>query len=283
MNATDDLSYEGMVAAARAVEERLVVVEHRHDRAVVRLDDPSTLNSLSAPLTVQLLDELGELTRDPAIRSIVLTGTDPAFSAGGNLRLMLESAHPLVDRSDEGATAVWRWIRHQFGGVVRLIARSDTTFIAAVNGAAAGVGLAFALACDVIVASERARIVPAFLPIGLVPEVGTSWLLTRRLGYQGTFAMFAGGQELSGERAAELGLVNELVPHDELLEAADRWSDRIAALPAHAVAMTKPLLRAAADMTWDQAIAMEEYAEPMCFTTRAHRDAVEALVAPISS
>ncbi|HEV3287864.1 MAG TPA: enoyl-CoA hydratase-related protein, partial [Streptosporangiaceae bacterium] len=115
--------------------------------------------------------------------------------------------------------------------------------------------------------------------LGLLPEVGTSWAITRRLGYQGAFAYYAGGEQLDAERARELGLVHEVVPHGELLAAADGWCTRIAALPAHAIAMTKPLLRAAADATWDQAITMEEFAEPQCFTTGAFQQSVQALLA----
>ena len=129
--------------------------------------------------------------------------------------------------------------------------RSDTAFIAAINGAAAGVGLAWALTCDLAIASERARIVPAFGRLGLLPEVGTSWALTRRLGYQGAFAFYAAGEHLDAQRARQLGLVHEVVAHDDLLAAAGDWCTRIAALPAHAIAMTKPLLRAAADASWE--------------------------------
>jgi 2-(1,2-epoxy-1,2-dihydrophenyl)acetyl-CoA isomerase len=195
------------------------------------------------------------------VRTVVLTGSDPAFSAGGDLRLMTEAAHP------------------QFGGVAKLITRTDKAFVAAVNGPAAGVGLAFALACDVLLLSERARIVPAFGKIGLIPEVGTSWLLTRRLGYQRTFELFAAGRILEGEDAYALGLGNAVVAHEQLMGTAAEWCDRIEDLPPHVLAMMKPLLRNAADMTWEQAIAMEEFAEPACFTTRAHRDGVAELLA----
>ena len=271
-------SYDELIGTARASEERLVLVEREGSRATVTMHDPERLNALSAVLTVQLHDALRELAEDPALRTVVLTGTDPAFSAGGDLRLMVEAGHPMVDEGEEGAADVWRWIRNQFGGVAKLIARTDKAFVAAVNGAAAGVGLAFALACDLILLSERARIVPAFGRIGLIPEVGTSWLLTRRLGYQRTFELFAGGRVLSGAEAHELGLGNALVEHDELMAAAAGWCDRIDGLPAHVLAMMKPLLRNAADLSWEQAIAMEEFAEPACFTTRAHRDGVAALL-----
>jgi len=278
MTTTSAPHYDDFVNAARAQQRALVAVERAETHAVVRLDDPRSLNALSAPLTLQLHDVLRELVADPALRTIVLTGIDPAFSAGGDLTLMESYAHPVAEAADEGTPALWRWIRGEFGGIARLITRTDKTFVAAVNGAAAGVGLAFALASDVILVSDRARIVPAFGRIGLLPEVGNSWLLTRRLGYQGAYALFASGRHLSGAEALELGLANELVDHDELLDAARAWCARIDELPDHVARMMKPLLRASADLSWEQAITMEEFAEPGCFTTRAHREAVQQLL-----
>ena len=268
--------YDELLAEAGAEQQRLVSVQRASDRATVTLDDAAKLNVLSAPLVLQLKAALMELVADTEIRSIVLTGADPGFSAGGDLRMMRETPRAL--ESPAGATSIWRWIRREFGGIARLIAGSDVAFIAAINGPAAGVGLAWALSCDLAVASERARIVPAFGRLGLLPEVGTSWAITRRLGYQGAFAYYAAGEHLDAYRAQELGLVHEVVAHERLLEAADAWCTRIAALPAHAIAMTKPLLRAAADSSWESTIAMEEFAEPQCFTTHAFQDAVRQLL-----
>jgi 2-(1,2-epoxy-1,2-dihydrophenyl)acetyl-CoA isomerase len=270
-------TYQQTVAEARAAGEGLVLVERDAGHAVVTLNDPEKLNPLSAPLTVRLRETLADLAADESLRAVVITGADPGFCAGGDLRLMRDTAHPML-AGGGGAPEIWRWIRMEFGTIARLIARTDKAFVAAVNGAAAGVGLAFALACDLILVSERARLVPAFGRIGLLPEVGTSWLLTRRLGYQRTFELFAGGRHLSGAEAAELGLANAVLPHEELLPAAREWCERIEGLPLHVSTMMKPLLRQAADMTWEQAIALEEFAEPSCFTTGAHRQAVEALL-----
>jgi 2-(1,2-epoxy-1,2-dihydrophenyl)acetyl-CoA isomerase len=273
------MTYEDIVRTARAERERdHVIVRREAEHAIVTLNDPDKLNPLSAELTVQLHDELRALAAEPELRAIVLTGSDPAFSAGGDLRLMVQAGQEMLG-SPAGATDIWRWIRGQFGGIARLITRTDKAFIAAVNGPAAGVGLAFALACDVILLSERAGIVPAFGRIGLVPEVGNSWLLTRRLGYQRAFGLFASGRHLEAAEAFELGLGNELVAHRELMATALNWCERIEQLPAHVLAMSKPLLRQCADMTWEQAITMEELAEPMCFTTDAHKDAVNELLA----
>jgi 2-(1,2-epoxy-1,2-dihydrophenyl)acetyl-CoA isomerase len=130
----------------------------------------------------------------------------------------------------------------------------------------------------VIIASEKAVLVPAFGRLGLLPEVGTSWALTRRLGYQGAFAFFAGGRHLTADDAHEAGLVQELVPHGELASAADRRCDKISALPPHALAMAKPLLRAAADSSWDASLATEEFAEPNCFTTGHFQERVRTML-----
>lgn len=277
MTATESL-YNSMLADGDAPEApRRIRVEHRGDRAVVTLDEPDRLNVLSAPLTRQLRRALKALVADTDIRSVVLTGADPGFSAGGDLKMM----HTAIERLSraEGVADIWRWIRREFGGIARLIAGSDTIFVAALNGPAAGVGVAWALTCDLVVASERAVIVPAFGRLGLIPEVGTSWALTRRLGYQGALAYYLRGEHIDAHTAQRLGLVQQVVAHDRLLATADDWCSRVAAMPAHAVAMTKPLLRAAADAGWNDALTLEEFAEPTCFTTAAFADSVHTMLA----
>jgi 2-(1,2-epoxy-1,2-dihydrophenyl)acetyl-CoA isomerase len=272
-----DSLYNGMVTDGDNPEAPIRIrVEHRGDRAVVILDEPNRLNVLSAPLVRQLRRALDALVADSDIRSVVLTGADPGFSAGGDLKMMHAAIEKLTQ--PEGVADVWRWIRREFGGIARLIAGSDTIFVAALNGPAAGVGLAWALTCDLAIASERAVMVPAFGRLGLIPEVGTSWALTRHLGYQGAFAYYLRGEHIDAHTALRLGLVQQVVAHDELLAAADEWCSRVAAMPAHAVAMTKPLLRAVADADWNDALTLEEFAEPACFTTAAFADSVHRML-----
>jgi 2-(1,2-epoxy-1,2-dihydrophenyl)acetyl-CoA isomerase len=272
--------YDELLTTGAGDGRRLVHVERDKTSAVLTLCDPERLNPLSAGLTVQLQAQLTDLTADPSLRAVVITGEDPAFCAGGDLD-MIESGARAIQGASGGSdtTDSWRWIRRQFGGIVRTITTTDKIFIAAVNGAAAGVGLAFALACDVIIASDRAVLVPAFGRLGLVPEVGTSWLLTRRLGYHAAMALYITGRHLDAAEAARLGLVQEVHPHDELLPAAQRWCDRVGAFPPHALEMTKPLLRAAADATWEQSLKLEEYAEANCFSTTALPAAAAAIKA----
>jgi 2-(1,2-epoxy-1,2-dihydrophenyl)acetyl-CoA isomerase len=267
--------YRQLLDQGRAESRTLVQVERDQARAIVRLAEPERLNPLSAGLVLQLQACLTELASDPALRAIVLTGADPAFSAGGDLEMIKSGANAIRDGSQPSDTTdAWRWIRGQFGEVVRTITSTDKAFIAAINGPAAGVGLAFALACDLIIASERAVLVPAFGRLGLVPEVGTSWLFTRRLGYQAAIALYVSGRHLDAHEALRLGLVQEVHSHDELLPAAERWCERIERMPPHAFEMTKPLLRAATDTPWEHTLKLEEYAEANCFSTAALPQAV---------
>jgi 2-(1,2-epoxy-1,2-dihydrophenyl)acetyl-CoA isomerase len=274
---TDSL-YNRMVADGDDSQApQRIRVDHRGDRAVVTLDEPERLNVLSAPLVRQLRRTLDSLVADADIRSVVLTGADPGFSAGGDLKMMRTATERLTQ--PEGVADVWRWIRREFGGIARLIAGCDTIFVAALNGAAAGVGLAWALTCDLTIASERAVIMPAFGRLGLIPEVGTSWALTRSLGYHGALAYYLRGEHIDAHTAQRLGLVQQVVAHDQLLAMADEWCSRVAAMPAHAVAMTKPLLRAAADASWNDSVTLEEFAEPTCFTTAAFAESVHTMLA----
>jgi 2-(1,2-epoxy-1,2-dihydrophenyl)acetyl-CoA isomerase len=270
----------GDLRKAGAEEERtLVETDVRGDRAIITLADPERLNPLSAGLNLQFQDRLDEIARDPEIRSVVITGKDPAFSAGGDLRMIRDGNAAIRDSDNPSDTAdAWRWIRRQFGGVVRTIASTDKLFVAAINGPAAGVGLAFALACDVIIASERAVLVPAFGRLGLVPEVGTSWLLTRRLGYHGAIDYYVKGEPIGATEALQLGLVSEVHDHEMLLDGAEEWCNRAAAMPVHAFEMTKTLLRAAVDAPWEQTLRLEEFAEANCFSTETLGEAAGSLL-----
>lgn len=270
MGIYEELRREGQEGRTDFVEVR------RHSGwALVRLSEPERLNALSAGMVIGLKRALAELVEDPEIRTVVLTGAGEAFSAGGDLEMMGLAENRMSDA--EGSTDVWRWIRREFGGVLRLITSSDIAFICALNGPAAGVALAWALNCDLIVASEEALLIPAFGRIGLLPEVGTSWALTRRLGYQGAFAFIAEGRHLPAAEALAVGLVAEVVPPCDLDDAVERWCERIAALPPHVIPMAKPLLRAAADSSWEASVTMEEFAEPNCFTTASFQGAVRAM------
>jgi 2-(1,2-epoxy-1,2-dihydrophenyl)acetyl-CoA isomerase len=273
-----DLDYAGWLEAIDRDERKLVAVERRETCAVLRLDDPGNHNALSGPLTIQLQRALADACADPRLRTILLTGTGDFFSVGGDWEMMKTRAHTYAGRA-EGTTGLWRWIRRQFGGIARQITGTEKIVIAAMNGHAAGVALAWALNCDLVFAAEEARLATAFARIGLVPEIGTNWALTRRLGYPRAMELVLRGGAITGAEAAAMGLVNAALPRAGLLAHALEWSERIARLPEHVPAMSKPILRAACDAPFEHTLLLEEYAEPNTFTTRAHQETVRALLA----
>jgi 2-(1,2-epoxy-1,2-dihydrophenyl)acetyl-CoA isomerase len=133
------------------------------------------------------------------------------------------------------------------------------------------------MACDLLLMSERAVLVPAFGRLGLVPEVGTSWFLTRRLGYQAAMAPYVRGRHIDAEEALRLGLVQEVCGHEELTDTAARWCEEVEALPPHSFPMSKSVLREAADASWHQALSVEEFAEANCFSTEDLSKAADQL------
>jgi 2-(1,2-epoxy-1,2-dihydrophenyl)acetyl-CoA isomerase len=130
--------YSRLREDGESASERYVDVTRRESSAVITFAEPERLNVLSAPLVVQTKAAIAELAAAPEIRSVIITGAGRGFCAGGDLKMMRLAEEALAGEGD--TTDVWRWIRYEFGGVARLIARSDTAFIAAVNGPAAGVG-----------------------------------------------------------------------------------------------------------------------------------------------
>lgn len=229
----------GTVGLLDRTGEELVVVEQAGSRANVTLNDPVNRNALSWPLAACLRRTLQQLVNAPELRAVVLTGADGAFSSGAERQA---SAPVGPEGSAEVSTAAVRW---ELDRVARLIAHSDIPFVAAIDGVAAGAGLAQALACDVVIVSDQARLAPAAGRVGLLPEVGMSWLLTRRLGYHRTLSLFTQGYELSAVQAARAGLVDAAVEHDELPAAVSFWCE-IAGLAATRD-MTRPLVRSATE------------------------------------
>ena len=235
--------------------QELVVVEQAGSRATVTLNDPVTLNALNPPLSASLHRTLRQLVHAPELRTIVLTGAGGAFSSGAvRGDAVLAGSNGSVDAS----TSALRW---ELAEIARLIASSDIPFVAAVNGVVGGASLALALACDVVVVSDRAALAPGAGRVGLLSEVGMSWLLSRRMGYERTLSLFTKGYHLSASEAALAGLVEAAVEHDQLAAAVSFWCE-LAGLAATR-SMTRPLVRSATDSGLGRAALMGQFLTPV--------------------
>jgi 2-(1,2-epoxy-1,2-dihydrophenyl)acetyl-CoA isomerase len=222
-------------------------VEVARDGAVmtVTLNRPDVLNALTASMH-ELLAKAFRDARDAEVRAVVVTGAGRGFCVGQDLSEFREGARDVAER-----------IRSQYGPNVLAIRRLEKPVIAAVNGPAAGAGLAFALACDVRVASDQARLVPAFVNVGLVPDSGGSHFLTRILGPARAAEWMLSGRRLGADEALAWGLVSEVVPAADLPARATEQAATLAAMATGAIAMHKRLFDLAARTTLDEQLELE--------------------------
>jgi 2-(1,2-epoxy-1,2-dihydrophenyl)acetyl-CoA isomerase len=226
----------------------------RHDQvAVVTLNRPDNLNAFSAGLRRDLLGAVEEVNTDPDIRVAVLTGAGRGFSAGADLKEVLG------DDFD-----VRKQLNEQYKPILVAIAEAPKPWISAVNGAAAGIGSAFAMVCDLTVMAEDAYLYQAFAAIGLVPDGGATWHLARTIGRKRAYELIVSGEKLRAQRCLELGLCNRVVPAGELLPAARAWAAELAAKAPLSLRYSKQALNGAMEQDMAATISAEAELQHLC-------------------
>lgn len=222
-------------------------VETQRDGGVITitLNRPDVLNAFDSAMHDGFRAALKE-ARDPEVRAVVLTGAGRGFCVGQDLKEFREGAGDLGDR-----------LRSTYNRNVVALATLEKPVLASVNGPAAGAGLSLACACDLRLAAESATFVPAFIGIGLVPDTGATYFVSRILGYSRAFEWLASGKRLSAADAHAWGLVTEVVEDGKLAERAAVLARELAAQPTRAVGMTKRLLQRAATSTLEEQVELE--------------------------
>ena len=205
--------------------------------------------------------------RDPDVRAVIITGAGRGFCVGQDL----EEAQ--ADRD-----AYNRLGDHYIPNFTALRAL-DKPVIAAVNGAAAGAGLSLAAACDIRIASSRAKFVPAWVNIGLVPDAGGSYFVPRLIGYARALEWFGTGRHMSADEALAVGLVSAVVAPEALLDQAGELAARFAAMPPRAVGMTKRALEASARSTLADQLQRERELQAVAIASPEYAEAVGAFLA----
>jgi 2-(1,2-epoxy-1,2-dihydrophenyl)acetyl-CoA isomerase len=234
--------------------------------ATLVLDRPDAMNAQTKASRRELMARLREVARDREVRAVVITGAGRAFCAGQDLR-------------EEGALdGVADTVRETYAPIITSLVEMEKPTIAAINGAAAGAGLSFALACDLRVMSDQAVLLMAFSNIGLVPDSGGSWFLARTVGYSRAFEIAATGRRIDAAEALGLGLVQQLVPADETLSTAQQLAASLAARPTAALAWTKRLLRSALTGTLAETIEREAQLQAAAVRSHDHHEGVQAFL-----
>ena len=278
-------------------------MEHQYTEArqeggvlVITMDDPPTRNAIGAEMADEITREVDRLESDPGLRALVITGRDPSFCSGANVKRMAQddgerpTEQPipsdltpwqyLDQKWDERSDAAGRG-QDEIDGVRMVPVRFHSLqkpSIAAVNGHAMGLGMGIALSCDIRIASEKARFSETFIRRGLIPADGSCWQLPRMIGLANTLLLQYTGDVLDAEEALRLGLVSRVMPHEELMEAAMELARRLAQGPTYTMALIKRLVHKSLDTGFEESMRLAGPAQDIARSTEDHREGVRAFV-----
>jgi len=232
----------------------------------ITLNRPDTLNAFNGLMGAELIDALKKAERDPAARCIVLTGAGRAFSSGEDLKA----------RQAEGITEFGSTLRNRYNPIVLSIRNMDKPVLGSINGVAAGAGCSLALACDLRIASEKARFIEVFVRVGLVPDSGSSFFLPRLVGLGKALEMAFLGDEVGAEEALRLGLVNKVVPPAELESATRELALRLAKGPTKAIGLAKRAMNRALSMDLEELLEYETHGQEIAGASAYYKEGVAA-------
>jgi enoyl-CoA hydratase/carnithine racemase len=253
-----------------------ITYEVRHDVAWITLNRPQRLNAWTPRMATEQADAIERANTDGAVGAIVMTGAGRGFCAGADMQ---DTFKTRIDGTDPGGTTAAGQ-----GGMpaeidwVGLVRRSKP-LIAAVNGAAVGIGMTMILPFDIVIASDTARFGMFFIKMGLVPELASTHFLVQRIGFGKASEMCLSGRLYTAEEASRMGLVDRVVVADHLQEEAQRAGTEIAANPDPQLRMIKDLLTRNATAT-DLSEVQRRETEMLrqCWTTPEHKEAVQAFL-----
>jgi 2-(1,2-epoxy-1,2-dihydrophenyl)acetyl-CoA isomerase len=251
-----------------AAVSETILYERQGAVARVILSRPEVLNAFNRRLAQDLRDAMTEAAGDRGVRAVVLSGAGGRFSAGADLKQGFPRDRRIEDL-----------INTDFRPTLDMIAGMDKPVIAAVGGPAAGIGLSFALVCDLVVMADDAYLLSPFAAIGLIPDGGATWLLARQLGYHRAFQLCIESERVSAERCLALGLANRVVPAAELDSHSLEWAQSLAARAPLALARTKRAMRAAMSLSFSETIAYEAHLQTGCLESEDAAEGISAFLA----
>ena len=240
--------------------------------AVVTLNRPDVLNAFNDELGHAAVQAVGKASDDDSVRCVVITGAGRAFSSGEDLGALADG-YKSGDVPDLGRTLVDR-----YNPLIRAIRAAPKPVVAAVNGVAAGAGASIALACDYRIASEHAKLVLAFIKVGLVPDSGGVWFLSNMVGTARAWELASTGNPIGGDEGLRLGLFTKLVPADEFESTWRAFASELASGPTAAYALTKRLVADAAGRTLDEQLDAEVDAQTAAGRTADHLEGTQAFL-----
>jgi len=236
--------------------------------ATITLNRPDVYNALNNEITYELQAAFKDANRNNEVRVVVLTGEGKAFCSGQDLKA--SSAEPNRSFSDS--------IHKRYNPIIKAIRNLPKPVICRLNGVAAGAGCSFAIACDIVVASESAKLIEVFVNIGLVLDSGSSYFLPRLLGSSKAFELATMGTRVSGKEAEAMGLINKCVADESLDEAVKVYTDYYAKAPTKAIGLMKKMLNKSQGATLSEMLDYEAYNQDIAGATFDHKEGVQAFL-----
>lgn len=210
---------------------KTILFEQENHIAKITLNIPESRNALNLDMRVELLEVFRQISEDDSVKVVVMTGAGKSFSSGGDIRTM------------EGLTAVATRVRLKKGQrLIKAILELEKPIIGAINGVAAGAGVSIALACDILIASEEAKFVLSFVKIGLIPDLGSYYLLPLRVGIARAKELMFTGDMIDAREAERIGMINRVVLPERLEEESFSLATRLVNGPGQSYAMIKAAL-----------------------------------------
>ncbi|HHB77727.1 MAG TPA: 2-(1,2-epoxy-1,2-dihydrophenyl)acetyl-CoA isomerase [Saprospiraceae bacterium] len=235
---------------------------------ILKLNRPKAYNSFNREMALTLQDALLQCAEDDDIRAVLLTGEGRAFSAGQDLK-------EVVDPDGPPLTTI---LTEHYNPLVRQIRALPKPIVAAVNGVAAGAGANLALACDIVVATKSASFIQAFSKIGLIPDSGGTFFLPRLIGLQKATALMMLGDKVSAEEAAQMGMIYKVFDDDDFGESALRLAQKLSQMPTKGLAMTKYALNQSFTNSLDAQLDLEGELQPKAGVTEDYKEGVAAFL-----
>ena len=239
--------------------------ELRQDVAVIKLNRPEKMNALTPELREALGTCFETAGRDPAVRSVLLTAEGKSFCASGD-----------VGRMGEFTPASGRDLLKLAHRMVRNLANIEKPVVAGVRGAVAGIGWSMALACDAVIASETAKFAQVFRHVGVVPDGGAVYFLTQHLGLLRAKELVYSGRRVDAAEAHAMGLVNRVVPDDQLDAVAFEHARELAAGPTFALGVAKKMFKMMYQPDLETVLDAEAWAQGLALMTDDHKEGVQA-------
>ncbi len=252
-------------------DEQTVLYAVEQGVATITLNRPARRNALTPAMLQALHAAVVQAGQAEDVRAVLLMGAGKGFCAGQDLSIFDGPAEP-----DAVRNLVYDVVLTYYRPLIESICQLEKPVIAAINGVAAGAGASLALACDLRIMAEDASILLAFSNIGLVPDAGASWFLTRLIGYSRAYEIAISGERVTAARSLELGLTNRVTAPDALLAEARQWSQALTQRPTRALGLTKRVMLQAVTQDLRAILVAEAELQAQAAMTADHKEGVAA-------